>query len=97
MSSEIEETCKRLMSHKGVANVIIYNSEGIVVRTAPPLEQKEAVQYPGLLTPLVTKTNDMIKALDQTNEFSTMRIRSQKNEILIYPDKEYTLVVVQSA
>ena len=39
----------------------------------------------------------MIKALDGTNDFSSMRLRSQKNEILVYPEKEYTLFVVQTA
>ena len=39
----------------------------------------------------------MIKALDNTNDFATMRIRSQKNELLIFPEKEYTLYVVQNA
>ena len=33
----------------------------------------------------------------QANDFSTMRIRSNKNELLIFPEKEYTLYVVQSA
>ena len=39
----------------------------------------------------------MIKDIDPTNDFSSMRIRAKKNEIIIYPEKEYLLVVIQTA
>ena len=97
MSSEIEETIKRLTAHKGVQAVILFNSEEIPIRTAPVMESKDAVLYPALLGALVEKAKILIKQLDQTNEFQTMRIRSLKNEILVYPEKEYTMVVVQAA
>lgn len=88
---------KRLMSHKGVQAAVLMNSEGIPIRTAPAMESKDSVLYPALLAPLMEKTKTMVKMLDPTNEFQTLRIRSVKNEILVYPEKEYTLVVVQSA
>ena len=34
-TSEIEETMKRLMAHKGVQAVVIVNNEGIPIRTSP--------------------------------------------------------------
>ena len=95
--SEIDETMKRLTSHEGVQTVVIYNNDGIPIRTAPALENKESMAYPGLFQPLVDKAKKMVKQLDPTNEFNTIRIRSQKNEILVYPEKDYTLVVVQAA
>jgi hypothetical protein len=56
------------------------------------------LQYHSLtLAPLHPQAKLMIKALDGTNDFSSMRLRSQKNEILVYPEKEYTLFVVQTA
>ena len=39
----------------------------------------------------------MIKYLDNTNDFVNMRIHSKKNEILVFPDKDYTLIVVQAS
>jgi len=97
MASEIEDTMKRLTAHKGVQSVVVMNSDGIPIRTVPAMEAKDAVLYPALLSGLVDQAKNMIKSLDPTNEFQTMRIRSNKNEILVYPEKEYTLVVVQSA
>lgn len=96
--SEIEETLKRLMSHKGVQAAVIINSEGIVIRTMPAtMEHKDAVNFPGVMMPVIQKARQMIKALDAQNDFSALRLRSQKNEILVYPEREYTLFVVQSA
>lgn len=97
MSSEIDEVMKRLQSHKGVQTIVIMNTDGIPIRTVPAMESKDAVLYPALLSNLLDQAKGMIKTLDPTNDFQTMRIRSQKNEILIFPEKEYTLVVVQSA
>ena len=95
--AEIEETLKRLMAHKGVQMAVIVNSDGIPIRCSPAtMEHKDAVMFPGVLLPVIQKARQMIKALDSQNEFSALRMRSQKNEILVYPEKEYTLFVVQS-
>lgn len=36
MSTEVEETLKRLQSHKGVKGVVIMNSDGIPIRSNLP-------------------------------------------------------------
>jgi dynein light chain roadblock-type len=41
MSTEIEDTLKRLQSHKGVKGVLIMNSEGIPIRSNLPQEETE--------------------------------------------------------
>ena len=46
---------------------------------------------------MIQKAKQMIKALDASNDFSSLRLRSKKTEILVYPEKEYTLFVVQSS
>ena len=43
------------------------------------------------------QTKKFIKDLDNQNEFTHMRIRTKKNETLVYPEKDYLLVVMQSA
>ncbi len=96
MSGEIEETMKRLVAHKGVQMAVIVNSDGIPIRTSPAtMEHTVAVTFPAVLLPVVQKARQMIKALDSTNDFSAIRMRSDKNEIIVYPEKEYTLFVVQ--
>jgi hypothetical protein len=41
MSSEVEETLKRVQSHKGVKGVIIMTSDGIPIRSTMPIEDTE--------------------------------------------------------
>jgi len=99
MASEIDETMKRLLAHKGVQTVVIFNNEGIVIRTAgsAAVGDPASTMVPALVQPLVQKARKMIRELDATNEFQTMRVRSVKNELLVYPERDYTLVVIQAA
>jgi len=39
--------------------------------------------------------NAVVRTLDESDELSFFRIRSKKHEIMIAPDKEYLLVVIQ--
>lgn len=83
----LAQTLKRLMAHKGVQTAVIVNTDGIPIRTMPAnMEHKDAVMFPGVLMPVIQKARQMVKALDTQNEFSAMRLRSAKNEILVYPE-----------
>ena len=98
MASEIEETVKRITAHKGVQSLVILNSEYIPIRTFPTtMDHFESVRFCSMVNNLFPKLNAMIKDLDPGNDFMHVRIRSKKNELLIYPEKEYILVVTQSA
>jgi len=37
-----------------------------------------------------------VRTLDDTDELAFLRIRSKKHEIMIAPDKDYVLVVIQN-
>jgi len=92
-TSEIEETMKRLTKHKGVQSVIIYNTDGIVIRSTNNLTHYETCTHVATLDPLIHKVKQLVNRLG--DEFSNIRLRSHKNEILVYPAQDYTLVVVQ--
>ncbi|XP_037085782.1 dynein light chain roadblock-type 2 [Pollicipes pollicipes] len=94
MASEVEETLKRIQSHKGVIGTIIVNSEGIPIRTT--LENSLTVQYSGLISQLTDKARSTVRDLDPTNDLTFLRIRSKKHEIMVAPDKEYILIVIQN-
>ena len=91
--SEIEETLNRIKTHKGVVGVVIVNSDGIPIRST--LDQKTTLQYSAIISQLTGKARSAIRDLDPQNDLTFLRIRSQKHEILISPDKDYTLVVIQ--
>lgn len=94
MSNEVEETMKRIQSHKGVVGTIVVNSEGIPIKTT--LDNTTTVQYAGLISSLADKAGSVVRDLDPSNDLTFLRIRSKKHEIMVAPDKEFILIVVQS-
>ncbi|KAK7086184.1 Dynein light chain roadblock-type 2 [Halocaridina rubra] len=93
-SAEVEETLKRIQSHKGVVGVIVVNSEGIPIKST--LDNPTTIQYTGLISGLTDKARSVVRDLDPTNDLTFLRVRSKKHEIMIAPDKEYMLIVVQN-
>jgi dynein light chain roadblock-type len=94
MSSEVEETLKRVQSHKGVKGVLIMNSDGIPIRSN--LSNEETETYCALVSQLSLKAAGVVRTLDESDELAFLRVRSKKYEIMIAPDKDYTLVVIQN-
>ncbi|CAB1432431.1 unnamed protein product [Pleuronectes platessa] len=92
--AEVEETLKRIQGQKGVQGIIIVNSEGIPVKTT--LDNSSTVQYAGLIHQLVMKARSTVRDIDPQNDLTFLRIRSKKNEIMIAPDKDYFLIVIQN-
>ncbi|XP_077994752.1 dynein light chain roadblock-type 2-like [Glandiceps talaboti] len=94
MSSEIEETLKRIQSHKGVVGTILVNAEGIPVRST--LDNATTLQYTSWLHQLAIKARSTVRDMDPQNDLTFLRIRSKKHEIMVAPDKDYLLIVIQS-
>ena len=51
--------------------------------------------YAALLYQLATKARNVVRVLDDQDELAFFRIRSNKHEIMVAPDPEYLLIVVQ--
>ncbi|CAH1114617.1 unnamed protein product [Psylliodes chrysocephalus] len=94
MAQEVEETMKRIQSHKGIVGTIIVNSEGVPIKTT--LDNTTTVQYAGLISSLADKARSVVRDLDPSNDLTFLRIRSKKHEIMVAPDKEFILIVVQN-
>ncbi|XP_075869290.1 dynein light chain roadblock-type 1 [Nelusetta ayraudi] len=92
--SEVEETLKRIQGQKGVQGIIIVNSEGIPIKTT--LDNPSTVQYAGLIHQLVMKARSTVRDIDPQNDLTFLRMRSKKNEVMIAPDKDYILIVIQN-
>ncbi|XP_063071625.1 dynein light chain roadblock-type 1 [Engraulis encrasicolus] len=92
--AEVEETLKRIQGQKGVQGIIIANAEGIPIKTT--LDNASTVQYAGLIHQLLMKARSTVRDIDPGNDLTFLRIRSKKNEIMIAPDKDYFLIVIQN-
>uniref|UniRef100_A0A667HWL5 Dynein light chain roadblock-type 2 n=1 Tax=Lynx canadensis TaxID=61383 RepID=A0A667HWL5_LYNCA len=67
---------------------------GIPIRTT--LDNSTTVQYAGLLHQLTMKAKSTVRDIDPQNDLTFLRIRSKKHEIMVAPDKEYLLIVIQN-
>lgn len=81
----VEETVKRLASHKGVVGIAIVNGDGVPIRTT--LEPELATQYAALVSQLVLKARFMVRELaaDGADDLQFLRVRSKRHEIMIAP------------
>ena len=52
-------------------------------------------KYSGLLARFTQKAMKIVKEMDPSNELNFLRVSSKTNEILIAPDDNFTLVVMQ--
>lgn len=96
MSLEIEERLKKFLSYPGVKATIVINHEGIPIKTSLS-DNALAVQYAALVTRLTEKIRAVIKEMEASNEFRWIRIRTTKEEIVVAPEKEFIVVMVQEA
>ncbi|XP_054885633.1 dynein light chain roadblock-type 2-like [Poeciliopsis prolifica] len=91
---DAEETLKRIEGHKGVIGTIIVNSEGLPIRTT--LDNSTTSLYGRLLRNFTTLARSGVRDIDPQNDLTFVRIRSKKQEILVAPENNYLLVVVQN-
>ena len=50
----------------------------------------------GFLFQLASKARSVIRTLDPQNDITFLRVRSKKHEIMVAPDKDYLLFVIQN-
>merc|ERR1712173_474976 len=92
MSVEVEESFKRLMTHKGVKGLIVLNSDGVAIKTT--MDNRQTVQYAGLIHDLYLKSKGTIHEINPSDSLESIRLRSFKHEILVAPSNDYILVCV---
>ncbi|CAM0139713.1 hypothetical protein VKS41_008929 [Umbelopsis sp. WA50703] len=92
--SDVDETLKRLAGRKGVEGVVILNSDGLAIRST--IEAELTKKYASHVHQLVSHSKDAISGIDSENELTFLRVRTKKHELMIAPDKEYLMIVVQN-
>merc|ERR1712118_335714 len=48
-----------------------------------------------LISQLAAKARSVVRDLDPQNDLTFLRIRSRKHEIMVAPDRDYILIVIQ--
>lgn len=67
---------------------------GIPVKST--LDNTTTVQYAGLMSQLSDKARSVVRDLDPSNDLTFLRVRSKKHEIMVAPDKDFLLIVIQN-
>ncbi|KAL2651176.1 hypothetical protein R1flu_019304 [Riccia fluitans] len=91
--SEVEETFKRIGSHRGIIGVLIANEDGIPLKST--LDPQLTLKYSAFLTPLAHRAKIITKSHDAKDELLLLRIRTRTNEIVISSDRGFYLIIAQ--
>ncbi len=68
---EVEETIKRIASHKGVEGIMVANYEGVTLRST--LSAALSAKYAGLFAQLISKARSNVRTIDADVSASVMR------------------------
>lgn len=108
--ADVEETIKRIQSQKGVTGVIVMDSAGRTLSSSrlflsffipgrairSTLDDEVTAQHCALFQQLCDKSRSVVQELDGSNEITFLRLRTKKNEYMIAPEKDYSLVVIEN-
>lgn len=83
---------KKLTSVKGVKGLFVINMDGIPIRYT--FEADLVTHYAAIAHQLVMQARSIVRELDNTDDLVTLRLRSKNHELIIAPEKEYTMCVI---
>ncbi|ELV10018.1 Dynein light chain roadblock-type 1 [Tupaia chinensis] len=92
--AEVEETLTLLQSQKRVQGIIVVNTEGIPIKST--MDNPTTTQYTNLMHNFILKAQSTMHEINPPNILNFLRIHSKKNEIMVAPDKDYYLIVIQN-
>ncbi|KAH9512623.1 Dynein light chain roadblock-type 2 [Bulinus truncatus] len=92
--TDAEEIMKRIKVHKGVSQLIVINKNGLPLYTT--LETNEATESKVRhIHELAISARRIVRDLDPTDNLVFLRASSNTDELLVSPDEEFTVVVIQ--
>lgn len=74
--------------------LIPYSFIGRAIRST--LDDEATQQHCVLLHQLCDKSKSVIRELDGSNDLTFLRLRTRKHEIMVAPDKDFLLAVIQN-
>ncbi len=106
--AEVEERIARISKHKGVVGIFVVDDSGKILRQTIKMEKDQDGKeiYPkDISTPqqiaikvsgLAKKARSVVRDIDPHNDLTFFRVRGKnKQEILVAPDKNLFLIVIQ--
>jgi dynein light chain roadblock-type len=72
---------------------MVLNSDGEPLRTTT--DTKTTQQYAELVPNLAGMARSLVRDLDPQNDLQFLRLQTKQHEIMVYADKDFSLIVVQ--
>ena len=98
--AEVEERILRIRGHKGVMGLLIVDENGKVLRTTMNTtgdkDQPNPRQIAAKITDLAKKARSVVRDIDPQNDLTFFRVRTKKSEVMVAPDKNLFLIVLQA-
>lgn len=92
--NEVKDVLKRIEDHQNVVGVIIVDRDGQAIHsTLDAMETTYYIQHCSALTAIARST---IRETDPTDDIQFFRIRTKKYEIMLAPEHQYLLIVLQN-
>ncbi|XP_059154379.1 dynein light chain roadblock-type 2-like [Physella acuta] len=86
---------RRISAHIGVTNFMVINKDGLPLYCSSELSKSKESQIKHIYE-LVIAARRMIRDVDPTDDLMFLRTGTGQSELLISPDKDFTVVVVQN-
>ena len=99
--SEVEERIARIQQHNGVKGLLIVTYKNgldempAIVKSTMP-QGDEATAYAVRLSRLAVQASNLVRDLDPSNDLTFLRVECKNLEMMIAPDKDYFLIVIQN-
>ena len=93
--AEIDSTLQRITQNKSVVGLLVLDSNNKIMHKQFN-KSVDPEKYADKLPPLIERARCLVRDLDPTNDLTFLRIRTDKIEIMVAPDDDYLLIVIQS-
>ncbi|XP_023326930.1 dynein light chain roadblock-type 2 [Eurytemora carolleeae] len=93
ITTQVDQILKRIGANSKVEGVVVINNEGIPIKST--LDSTSTVQYSAEISQLAERAKCLVRDLDPTNHLTFVRIASKKHEVLVAPDTDYIMIVLQ--
>lgn len=91
-----QEILDSIESQPGViGTILMLTGSGVTIKTT--LKDTEAAKYSSIVSDFIKRSKATVNSISPDDKIQCLRIRSFKNEILIFPDKVFTLIAIQDA
>uniref|UniRef100_A0A2C9L1F2 Roadblock/LAMTOR2 domain-containing protein n=1 Tax=Biomphalaria glabrata TaxID=6526 RepID=A0A2C9L1F2_BIOGL len=92
--TDAEEIMKRIVDHKGVTQLMVINKNGHPLNMTLEMNEASESQVKHIHE-FAIAARRVVRDMDPTDNLVFLRTSSDNFEILISPDEEFTVVVVQ--